>query len=158
MYLGQGFKSSLNLKYGKENYKDKLLEVKALYKRWLKRLITPLGRVAVLKSLILSKLTHLWMLLPNPPDPVVKELQIMCFKFVWNMKQDRISRKIAVQDVKSGGMNMPDISSLITALKLTWIKRIRTSKHKWKDIAILNCPELESIEKYTPNYLLKNKK
>ena len=28
VYLGQGFKSSLNPKYGKENYKDKLLVVK----------------------------------------------------------------------------------------------------------------------------------
>ena len=50
------------------NYDEKLSEVKNLFKIWLKRLITPLGRVAVLKSLI-SKLVHLclWILLPNPP-------------------------------------------------------------------------------------------
>jgi len=40
----------------------------------------PLGIVAVLKSLILSKLVHLWILLPNPPDDFVnkKKLNVFC--------------------------------------------------------------------------------
>ena len=37
---------------------EKLSEVILLFKIRLKRLITPLGKVAVLKSLILSKLVH----------------------------------------------------------------------------------------------------
>ena len=40
------------------NYDEKLSEVILLFKIRLKRLITPLGKVAVLKSLILSKLVH----------------------------------------------------------------------------------------------------
>ena len=44
-----------------------------LFKIRLKRLITPLGRVAVLKSLILSKLVHVWILLQNPPDDLNKK-------------------------------------------------------------------------------------
>ena len=38
------------------NYDDKLSEIRRLFKIWSKRQITPLGRIAVLKSLILSKL------------------------------------------------------------------------------------------------------
>ena len=49
------------------NYKFILDEVKKLFKIWSLRTITPLGRVAILKSLILSKLSHLWILLPDPP-------------------------------------------------------------------------------------------
>ena len=41
------------------NYNDKFDEIKKLFQIWLQRMITPLGRVAVLKSLILSKLIHL---------------------------------------------------------------------------------------------------
>ena len=66
------------------NFREKFLEIKALYKVWLKRQITPLGRVAVLKSLILSKIIHLWILLPNPPDSLVDALQKTVFQFVWN--------------------------------------------------------------------------
>ena len=52
------------------NYNDKFNEIKKLFKMWLQR-ITPLGRVAVF--LILSKLIHLWILLPNPVEVFVDE-------------------------------------------------------------------------------------
>ena len=56
----------------------------------MKRLITPLGRVAVLKSLVLSKLIHLWILLPNPPDEYINSLQKLCYEFVWNKNKTRL--------------------------------------------------------------------
>lgn len=34
-----------------------------------------MGRLAILKSLILTKLIYLWILLPNPSDQDVKDLQ-----------------------------------------------------------------------------------
>ena len=61
------------------NYEDKFYETKKLFQIWSKRNITPLGRVAILKSLILSKLIHLWLLLPNPPDKFIKDLLKECF-------------------------------------------------------------------------------
>ena len=94
-------------------------EVTKLFKIWSLRTITLLGRVAILKSLILSKLIHLWILLPDPPDNFVKALQKICFQFVWNGKQDRIARKTTIKDVNSGGLNIPDIKTYILALKLT---------------------------------------
>ena len=61
------------------NYNEKLSEEKALFNIWSKRLITPLGRVAILKSLILSKLVHLWILLPDPPYDFVNNLRKCVF-------------------------------------------------------------------------------
>ena len=116
------------------NFSDQFSEIRALYKVWLKRQITPLGRVAVLKSLILSKIIHLWMLLPNPPDNLVNELQKTVFQFVWNRKQDRISRKIAVKSIAKGGPGIPNIKTYINALKLIWIRKLKTSEHKWESI------------------------
>ena len=116
------------------NFSDKFSEIRALYEVWLKRQITPLGRVAVLKSLILSKIIHLWMLLPNPPDNLVNELQKTVFQFVWNRKQDRISRKIAVRSIAKGGFGIPNIKTYINALKLIWIRKLKTSEHMWKSI------------------------
>ena len=113
-----------------------------MYKVWLKRQITPLGRVAVLKSLILSKIIHLWMLLPNPPDNLVNELQKTVFQFVWNRKQDRISRKIAVRSIAKGGLGIPNIKTYINALKLIWIRKLKTSEHKWKSIIKSTYPKV----------------
>ena len=116
------------------NFSDKFSEIRALYKVWLKRQMTLLGRVAVLKSLILSKIIHLWMLLSNPPDNLVNELQKTVFQFVWNRKQDRISRKIAVRSIAKGGLGIPNIKTYINAVKLIWIGKLKTSENKWKSI------------------------
>ena len=51
------------------NMTDKFIEVKQqqqqqqLFNIWVKRPVTALGRVSVLKSLILSKLVYLWIIL-----------------------------------------------------------------------------------------------
>ena len=88
----------------------------------------PLGQVAVLKSLILSKIIHLWILLPNPPDNLVDELQKTVFEFVWNRKQDRKSRKTAIKNIAKGGLGIPKIRKYINALKLIWVRKLKTSK------------------------------
>ena len=146
---------STNLEECEEkNYKHNFEECNRLFKIWSLRMITPLGRVAVLKSLILSKLIHLWILLPDPPDKTITEMQKACFKFVWENKPDKISRKSAVKSVKEGGINIPDIKTYITALKLTWIRKYNSTKHKWKSIVDKICPFIKTINKYGPMYAL----
>ena len=89
------------------NFQEQFSEIKALNKVCLKRQITPIGRVAVLKSLILSKIVYLWILLPNPPDKLVDALQKTMYELVWNRKQDRTSRKIAIKSIAKGGLGIP---------------------------------------------------
>ena len=57
------------------NTHDKYLDIKALFNCWAKRSTTPIGKVVVLKSLVLSKLIYLWIMLPNPPEDLIDELQ-----------------------------------------------------------------------------------
>ena len=59
------------------NYNNKFSEMKILFNTWIKRTTTPLGKIAILKSLILLKIVQLWMLLPNPPDGFIDRLQNM---------------------------------------------------------------------------------
>ena len=64
------------------NFRPRLNEIESLYRVWIKRQVTPLGRIAVLKSLVLSKLIFLWILLPNPPQNIVNDIQNSVYKFV----------------------------------------------------------------------------
>ena len=117
------------------NMKDKFNEIKKLFNIWIKRSSTPIGRVVILKSLILSKLIYLWIMLPNPPDKFIRELQEKCFEFIWDGKRDKIKRSIATLHTKEGGINIPDIKTYIDALKITWINRlIKDPPAKWKHI------------------------
>ena len=101
-----------------ENFNEKIIDIKALFKIWIKRQITPLGRIAVLQSLILSKLVHIWMLLPNPPDEIIMFYKKKFFSFVWNNKRDRINRKTSIQPLNKGGLGIPVIKHYIKALQL----------------------------------------
>ena len=133
------------------NFKEKYTEIKELMRTWLKRTITPLGRVAVLKSLILSKLVYLWILLPNPPDNYVQDLQKLCFKFVWDKKPDRINRRTAIKTVRDGGLGIPDIKQYMKALKIAWIRKFKTTHHAWKQVALQSYPKLGDLEKLGPS-------
>ena len=121
-------------------------------------MITTLGRVAVLQFFILSRRIHLWILLPNPPDDFVNDLKKQCFRFVWNGKQDRISRKSTIKDIRNGGLNVPDIKNYMIALKLTWIRKLKTTNHKWKNILTELYPFLDRLECYGPCFLSLNAK
>ena len=90
-----------------------------LLRIWMKRLITPLGRVKVLKYLVLPKLIHLRILLPNPPDEYVNSLQKLCYEFVWNKKPGKINRKTINKSVQEEGLGLPHLKTFISALKLT---------------------------------------
>jgi hypothetical protein len=139
------------------NFNEKFEEAKKLFLQWTKRIITPLGRVAILKSVILSKLTHLFMLLPNPPDHYIQNIQKICYMFVWNTKQDKISRKITNKSVKNGGLGIPDIKMFMLALKCSWIRKISSVKHKWKYVAIHCCSVLNKIDKLGPSITCDSK-
>jgi hypothetical protein len=135
------------------NYNEKFYEVRKLFNVWSRRNITPLGRVAVLKSLILSKLIHLWMLLPKPPDHLINELQKMCFKFIWNQKPNKINRKIAIKTLSNGGVGIPDIKQFISALKLTWLRKYELCKHNWKNVLRAEFRYIDNIEKFGPEII-----
>jgi exonuclease III len=135
------------------NYTEKMRETKILFKTWLKRTSTPLGRVAVLKSLILSKLIYLWLMLPNPPDDLIKELQLLCFEFIWDKKHDKIKRTTVIRNVEQGGLGVPYIKAFISALKLTWVKKLYRDKPKWYHILATDNPEIELVHKIGPQFI-----
>ena len=121
-------------------------EVKCLLRIWMKRLITPLGRVAVLQSLVLSKLMHLRILLPNPSDKYINSLQKLCYEFVWNKKPDKINRKTVHKSVQEGGFGLPHLKTFISALKLTRIRKFINTNP-----AFVKYPFIKNIDRYGPS-------
>ena len=136
------------------NMKEKFGEVKRLYNIWLKRTSTPLGRVAILKSIILSKLVYLWILLPNPPNSVIQQIQKMSIEFVWNQKRDKIKRSVAIHPVEEGGIDIPYIKAFIYSLKLTWFHKYLGGKNqKWVHILRECCEKVPSAHSWGPRAL-----
>ena len=141
------------------NFNPKLFEIKQIINIWMKRLLTPLGRIAVIKSLLISKLSYLLLTLPNPSEAFQNELHQILFKFVWNQKPDRIKRTTLCKSVNDGGLGMIDIFKYIKALKITWIRKLEIKDTKWKPILFACFPQLRNLSQFdndSPQMCLKN--
>ena len=112
------------------NINKKLTSMTNLINQWSKRDLTPLGRITVLKTLIISKIVHLLLALPSPSEKLLRELNTMFYSFLWKGQPDKIKRCVSRQTFVDGGLAMTDINLFNNSLKITWIRRLFTSEEK----------------------------
>jgi exonuclease III len=74
------------------NYDNKLLSIKRILNAWNKRNLTAFGKIAIIKSLALSKIVHLFINLPDPPVEVISALEKEFFKFLWDGRPSKIKK------------------------------------------------------------------
>lgn len=86
-------------------------------KQWSERHLIPFEHITVLKTLIIWKLNHLFITLPNPPQELVNKLQKHVCNFIWQSGTDRVRREILIKDYQQGGLKMAHLENYITALK-----------------------------------------
>ena len=91
------------------NYNSQIPKIKALIHHWKRRKLTPIGRVTVVKTLLLPKLNHLFIALPNPDNDTLSSLNNCFFEYIWNSKTDKVKRQIVTQDYLKGGLKMVEI-------------------------------------------------
>ena len=130
------------------NINKKITEITKEINNWSRRHLTPLGKIVVLKTLILSKIVHLLISLPPPSEKVMKELNSIFYKFLWNGGPDKVKRTIITQKLENGGLGMIDLKSFEQSLKITWIKRLFMSEAKWKTLIVARHPQLKDIHKF----------
>ena len=73
-------------------YKERVNEIKKEMAKWMMRNISLMGKVTIIKSLLVSKISYLFMTIPDPPQAIVKELNTILFKFLWHGKGEKIKR------------------------------------------------------------------
>ena len=107
------------------NWQSKLESIKNTLNTWSCRDLTFQGRVLIIKTLALSKIVYL-MASINTPTWVINEVNKIFFAFIWKGKRDKICRKVMINEIENGGMNMIDVKLFNTALKANWVSRIWT--------------------------------
>ena len=123
--LGIRFSTDLS-KISEINYNPTLQKIKLDIKKWSSRYLSPFGRIAVIKTSILSKCIHLFSSLPRS-DSFQNQLNKILFKFVWDGKPDKIKRATICHDYLEGGLKMLNLKKFEQALKVSWIKKFLTS-------------------------------
>ena len=110
------------------NFDGKIDEAKRIMSKWNKRVLTPLGKLTILKTLIVPKLTYLLINLPDPSNQFLKEYDKLLFQFLWGGKTNRIKRDTVCQEYAQGGIKMVDIYASIATFKMSWLRRIYLAK------------------------------
>ena len=73
-----------------ENYKVKLQQLENIVKHWEKRSLTPLDKITIIKTFMTSVFNHLFLMLPNPSQTIIHQINKVIFSFSWNNKTSKI--------------------------------------------------------------------
>ena len=103
-----------------------------------------------------SKLVHLFISLPNPPEAILSELSTLFFQFVWQGGPDKIKRQILVKPFNEGGLQMPNLEQFTNSMKIKWIIRYFKTAQKWQN-SLDNATQSLPMTWYTGSaYIEKN--
>ena len=119
--LGISFMNKNN-KTIKRNFGPKLAQIKKEIAQWRRRNLTPIGRITVIKSLLISKFVHLLTVLPNPSQTELKQLERLFFEFLWAGKRDPVKRAKVIQNYSNGGLCMLDLQAFVKSMKISWLR------------------------------------
>ena len=86
--------------------------------------MTTIGNMTVFKYFILSKLTFLFLVLPDPPLETLKSLKQQSFELIWNNKRGKIERDTVTKPHEDGGVRMVDFNQCLNSINITWVKRL----------------------------------
>ena len=116
----------------KLNWEKKIEKMNSLSLSWSKRNLSILGKVLIIKALIIPIFTFIVSSCVIP-EKYKKEIESKCFKFIWNGKPDKVKRNTLIGDFEKGGLKMIDIESYFISLKASWVSRLADSKFSnWK--------------------------
>ena len=123
-YLGVQF--SLNTRSLYElNFILKLTQIQQTLNCWRSRSLSLIGKVTVIKSLLLPQLLYLFSVLCiSIPKSFFFKLNTIFFKFIWSGCNDRVKRAYLCNGYSNGGLRMVDSEAFSQAQKLVWTKHL----------------------------------
>ena len=118
------------------NIDQKIGEIKKLICLWNTRNLTPYGKITIVKSLFISKITHILLSLPSPTFDTFNKLEELFKKIIWQGKGPKFRTEIMETQTSLGGMKMTNLRVFDASLKLSWLKRLNNQTKGWSEFPI----------------------
>eukprot|EP00914_Ancora_sagittata_P008796 GHVO01017056.1.p1 GENE.GHVO01017056.1~~GHVO01017056.1.p1 ORF type:complete len:427 (+),score=25.79 GHVO01017056.1:143-1282(+) len=113
------------------NFEPRVLELKKRMASWNRRQLTLIGRITVVKTMLIPLLTHVVTSLPAPDSEYMKTIERMLHKFLWKGGIERVARTAIVQEIHDGGLRMTHFPSYVASLKVKWFTRLFFQSAPW---------------------------
>ena len=133
---GIAFSNDPNISF-RLNIRSKIDKLKSKLLAWQYRGLSLGGKVLVTKTFGISQLIYT-MQMCDYDEKSLKEIESFIFGFLWSKNvaiakaPDRIKRKIMVQDFGCGGLRVPDIQAMNSALKTKQFLKASEGNHIMK--------------------------
>ncbi len=136
-----------NLEKMEQNYSLAKTKVQAIANSWKNRYVSVYGKVCVIKTLMLPKLTHIATVLPNLSTKQIKEIEQVWYNYLTPKKgAARADKKTIHAPTAQGGLGLHYLKEFWQALKVSWIKRMAVSRSFWVNIlASQACIEIHTL-------------
>ena len=107
------------------NFTPKLTNIEQILACWRSRNLSLIGKITVIKTLLLPQLLYLFSVLCIPiPKAFFRKLSTVLFKFIWNGGNDRVKRNFLLNDYSDCGLRMIDVEAFSQAQKMVWVKHL----------------------------------
>ena len=137
------------------NYQKALEKIKKLVKIWNNRYLTPIGKITIIKTYLISQCVHMLSCLPRS-NSFLKELNKILYKFLWNNKPDKIRRSTVILDKTAGGMQMIDPVSFDISLKGNWIQKLYAQTNsQWYKLLVSMYKGIDHIFNFGDQWIKK---
>ena len=118
------------------NIESKIGEIQRLITLWNARNLTPYGKIIVIKSLLISKITHVLLSLPSPSLELLSRLETIFKNFIWKNGTPKFRRDILETLPNVGGLKMTNLKIFDASLKISWFKRLTNQTLGWAEFPI----------------------
>ena len=108
----------------KLNIEIKINEIQKLLYIWSTQNLMPYGKIIIIKSNIMPKITHILLPLPTPDQNTFEKLEEMFKKLIWNQNPPKLRKEITENLAELWGLKMTNIKGFDMSLKLSWLKGI----------------------------------
>ena len=82
-----------------------------ILKQWNKRSLSPIGKITVIKTLVIPIFNLLFTSLPNPNVEIYETINKTLYDFLWN-KNPKIKKTVVIKKYIEGGLNMINLNAL----------------------------------------------
>ena len=107
---------------------EKINKIKSCIHIWKTRELSYVGKVLIIKSLLVSQIGYLADIKPVPNN-VIKEIEGLFWNFLWNNKQPLVNRKTMYLNRNEGGVKMLNLKDFIDSKHIHFMYKIISSNY-----------------------------
>lgn len=106
------------------NYNELLTKIDNILKNWSTRMLTPIGKICIVNTLINSQVTYKLQSLPTPSKQFFDKYKKLISQFIWDNKKANVSYVRLIASKPNGGLQLRDLVLTDMSLKMAKIHDI----------------------------------